>query len=85
MLVMVEKLELLEAQVTQDPPGEMVVTLTQTTMGDQPEQAALGRGQRLVMLALVQIQATAVEQDRETVPRSLAREVRAKCQVLIQS
>ena len=83
--MMVEKLELLEAQVTQDPPGEMVVTLTQTTMGDQPEQAALGRGQRLVMLALVQIQATAVEQDRETVPRSLAREVRAKCQVLIQS
>ena len=76
MLVMVEKLELLEAQVTQDPPGEMVVTLTQTTMGDQPEQAALGRGQRLVMLALVQIQATAVE----TVPRSLVREVRARTQ-----
>ena len=74
--------ELLEAQMTQErgqnPPEEMGATLTQTTMEDQPEQAALaqGRGQRLEMRALVQTQATAVEQDRETAPRSLVREVR---------
>ena len=81
---MVMELELLEARVTQepgqDPPGE-----TQTTMEDQPEQAALGRSQRQAMLALVQIQVTAVEQDLETAPRSLAKEVRAKSQFLIQS
>ena len=86
---MVMELELLEARVTQDPGqdplGEMVATLTQTTMEDQLEQAALGRSQRQAMLALVQIQVTAVEQDLETAPRSLAREVRAKSQFLIQS
>ena len=31
MLVVMVELELLEAQVTQDPPGEMEATLTQTT------------------------------------------------------
>ena len=79
MLVMVEQLEALVTQEPgQNPPGEMEVTLIQTTMEDQPEQAALaqGRGQRLEMRALVQTQATAVEQDRETAPRSLVREVR---------
>ena len=74
--------ELLEAQMTQErgqnPPEEMGATLTQTTMEDQPEQAALGRGKLQAMLALVQIQATAVDQDRGTAPRSLAREVRAR-------
>ena len=57
--------ELLEAQMTQErgqnPPEEMGATLTQTTMEDQPEQTALGRSQRQAMLALVQIQVTAVE------------------------